>query len=61
MMNSKVDKAVHIVLGSVFVLSIVAYLIFGQAWARLPFYLTLCLVSLYNLFFNKPGSGAQKE
>ena len=30
MINSKVDKAVHIVLGSVFVLSIVAYLVLEE-------------------------------
>ena len=60
-MNPKVDKAIYIVLGSVFVLSIIAYLILGKEWAKLPFYLSLCLVSLYNLFFNKPGSGTKKE
>ena len=49
-MNPKVDKAIYIVLGSVFILSIIAYLILGKEWAKLPFYLSLCLVSLYNLF-----------
>ena len=33
----------------------------SKEWAKLPFYLSLCLVSLYNLFFNKPGSGTKKE
>ena len=60
-MTPKVDKAIYIVLGSVLILSILAYLIFGKEWARLPFYLSLCLVSLYNLFFNRPGSGTKKE
>ncbi len=60
-MNPKVDKAIHIVLGSVLLLSILAYLILGKEWARLPFYLSLGLVSLYNLFFNNPGSHSNKE
>ena len=60
-MNPKVDKAIHIILGSIFLLSILAYLILGKEWARLPFFLSLCLVSLYNLFFNKPGSDSKKE
>ena len=30
-------------------------------WAKLPFALSLCLVSLYNLFFNNPGSGTKEE
>ena len=60
-MKHKVDKAIHIALGSVFLLFIFAYLILGKEWARLPFYLSLCLVSLYNLFFNKPGSDSKKE
>ena len=58
-MKPKVDKAIQIVLGSAFIFSIFAYLILGKEWARLPFALSLLLVSLYNLFFNKPGS--QKE
>ena len=29
-MNPKVDKAIHIILGSAFLLSIIAYLIFGK-------------------------------
>lgn len=60
-MNPKVDKAIHIILGSVFLLSIIAYLIFGKEWARLPFYVLLCLVCLYNLFFNNPGTHSKKE
>ena len=60
-MNPKVDKAIHIVLGSVLLLSILAYLILGKEWARLPFYFSLGLVSLYNLFFNNPGSHSNKE
>ena len=60
-MSPKVDKAIHIVLGSVFILSILAYLILGKEWAKLPFYLSLCLVSLYNLFFNNPGAHSKKE
>ncbi len=60
-MNPKVDKAINIVLGSVLLLSILAYLILGKEWARLPFYLSLGLVSLYNLFFNNPGSHSNKE
>ena len=59
-MKPKVDIAIHIVLGSIFLLSIFAYLILGKEWARLPFFLSLCLVSLYNLFFNKPGSNSKK-
>ena len=61
LMNPKVDKAIYIVLGSVSILSILAYLILGKEWARLPFYLSLSLVSLYNLFLNHPGSGTKKE
>lgn len=60
-MNPKVDKAIHIVLGSVFILSIIAYLILGKEWARLSFYVLLCLVCLYNLFFNNPGTHSKKE
>ena len=60
-MSPKVDKAIHIVLGSVFILSILAYLILGKEWAKLPFYLSLCLVSLYNLFFNNLGAHSKKE
>ena len=60
-MKPKVNKAIRIVLGSVFILSIFAYLILGKEWARLPFALSLLLVSIYNLFFNKSGSGSQKE
>ena len=60
-MNPKVDKAIHIILGSAFILSIIAYLIFGKEWARLPFYVSLCLVCLYNLFFNNPGTHSKKE
>ena len=60
-MNPKVDKAIHIILGSAFLLSIIAYLIFGKEWARLPFYVLLCLVCLYNLFFNNPGTQSKKE
>ena len=61
LMNPKVDKAIHIVLGSVFILSILAYLLLGKEWARIPFFSSLSLVSLYNLFFNNPGSGRKKE
>ena len=60
-MNPKVDKAFYIVLGSVLIFSILAYLFFGKEWARLPFYLSLSLVSLYNLFLNHPGSGTKNE
>ena len=60
-MKPKVKKTIQIVLGSVFLLSIFAYLILGKEWARLPFSLSLCLVCLYNLFFNNPGSDAKKE
>ena len=48
-------------LGERDLLSIFAYLILGKEWARLPFSLSLCLVCLYNLFFNNPGSGAKEE
>ena len=34
-MNPKVDKVIHIVLGSVFILSILAYLILGKEWAKI--------------------------
>lgn len=57
----KVKKTIQIVLGSVFLLSIFAYLILGKEWAKLPFSLSLCLICLYNLFFNNPASGAKKE
>lgn len=60
-MKPKVKKTIQIVLGSVFLLSIFAYLILGKEWAKLPFFLSLCLVCLYNLFFNNPASGAKKE
>ena len=60
-MNPKVKKTIQIVLGSVFLLSIFAYLILGKEWARLPCSLSLCLVCLYNLFFNNPGSGAKEK
>ena len=45
-MNPKVDKAIYIVLGSVFILSIIAYLILGIEWARLPFYVQVALLNL---------------
>ena len=60
-MKGKVHRIIRIVLGSVFLLSIFAYLILGKEWAKLPFSLSLCLVCLYNLFFNNPASGAKKE
>ena len=60
-MKPKVKKTIRIVLGGVFILSLFAYLILGKEWARIPFFLLLCIVCLYNLFFNNPGSGAKKE
>ncbi|MBR0298740.1 MAG: hypothetical protein IJQ93_00305 [Bacteroidales bacterium] len=60
-MKPKVKKTIQIVLGSVFLLSIFAYLILDKEWARLPFSLSLCLVCLYNLFFNNPGSSTKEE
>ena len=60
-MKPKVKKTIHIVLGSVFLLSIFAYLILDKEGARLPFSLSLCLVCLYNLFFNNPGSSTKEE
>ena len=60
-MKPKVKKTIQIVLGSVFIPSLFAYLILGKEWAKLPFALTLCLVSLYNLMFNNPGSGMKEE
>lgn len=60
-MKPEVKKTIRIVLGGVFILSLFAYLILGKEWARIPFFLLLCIVCLYNLFFNNPGSGAKKE
>ncbi len=60
-MKPKVEKTIQIVLGSVFILSLFAYLILGKEWARLPFSLSLCLVCLYNLIFNNRGSGTKEE
>ena len=60
-MKPKVKKTIQIVLGSVFILSLFAYLILGKEWARIPFFLLLCLVSLYNLFFNNPGPGVEEQ
>ena len=60
-MKPTVKKTIRIVLGSVFIVSLFAYLILGKEWARLSFFLSLCLVSLYNLFFNNPGSGTKEE
>ena len=60
-MKPEVKKTIRIVLGGVFILSLFAYLIMGKEWARIPFFLLLCIVCLYNLFFNNPGSGAKKE
>ena len=60
-MKPEVNKTIRIVLGGVFILSLFAYLILGKEWARIPFFLLLCIVCLYNLFFNNPGSGAKKE
>ena len=60
-MKGKVHRIIRIVLGTVFILSIFAYLILGKEWARLPFSLSLCLVCLYNLVFNNPGSGTKEE
>lgn len=60
-MKGKVHRIIRIVLGSVFLLSIFAYLILGKEWARLPFSLLLCLVCLYNLIFNNRGSAAKEE
>ena len=60
-MKPEVKKTIRIVLGGVFILSLFAYLILGKEWARIPFFLLLCIVCLYNLFFNNPASGAKKE
>ena len=60
-MKPEVKKTIRIVLGGGFILSLFAYLILGKEWARIPFFLLLCIVCLYNLFFNNPGSGAKKE
>ena len=60
-MKPEVKKTIRIVLGGVFILSLFAYLILGKEWARIPFFLLLCIVCLYNLFFNNPDSGAKKE
>ena len=60
-MKPVVEKIIYIVLGSVFILSIIAYLIMGVEKARFIFYLSLSLVCLYNLLVNRPGSGKKKE
>ena len=60
-MKPKVKKTIQIVLGSVFILSLFAYLILGKEWARIPFFLLLCIVCLYNLFFNNPGPGVEEQ
>jgi hypothetical protein len=60
-MNPKVDKVIYIVLGSALVFTIIAYLILGLEWAKQPFHLTLAIVCLYNLLFNKPWSKTKKE
>ena len=58
-MNHKTDKVIQIILGTVFLFCVAAYLIFGQEWAKSPFYLTMSAICLYNLFFNTPGSGKE--
>ena len=47
-MNHKTDKVIQIILGTVFLFCVAAYLIFGQEWAKSPL-----------LFFNTPGSGKE--
>ena len=49
-MNQKVNKAIYIIIGSVFFLSFIVYLFFGKEWARIPFYLSMFLIYLYTLF-----------
>lgn len=60
-MKPEVKKTIRIVLGGVFILSLFAYLILDKEWARIPFFLLLCIVCLYNLFFNNPGSDKKEE
>ena len=60
-MNPVVDKIIYIVLGSILILSIIAYLIMGVERARFIFFLSLSLACLYNLLVNRPGSGKKKE
>ena len=39
-MKPTVKKTIRIVLGSVFIVSLFAYLILGKEWARLSFFLS---------------------
>lgn len=53
-MNPKTtDIIIIIVLGVPYIVFFVLYLLPGNDWARLPFFLLLTLISLYNLFFNR--------
>ena len=52
-MNPKVDKAIRASSGGCLLVFFFAYLFFGQEWAHLPFTISLLVVSLYNLFFNR--------
>ena len=45
-------KNVGYVFASVLVIFMVLYWILDLEWARMPFLLSLCVLSLYNLFVN---------
>jgi len=53
-MKTKTSKILRYTLGGGLIITMLLYLIGGYEWARLPFYLLLLAVSLYNLFFNRP-------
>lgn len=53
-MKTKTSKILRYTLGGGLIITMLLYLIGGYEWARLPFYLMLLVVSLYNLFFNRP-------
>jgi len=52
-MNPKVDKAIRGFSGGCLLVFCFAYVFFGQEWARLPFVISLVVVSLYNMFFTR--------
>jgi hypothetical protein len=53
-MKPKINKAVRISIGVVFLVFFLFYVCFEKDWARLPFYIMLIVISLYNLIWNRP-------
>ena len=53
-MKAKTNKIIVYILVGLLLLFCFLYLICQYKWAGIPFGLTLVIVSMYNLFFNRP-------